>query len=41
MRARQAGAPSQSPARAALYLARAGLVLLLARIRRMPAVVEA
>lgn len=36
MRARAAGTPSQSPVKAAIYLARAGLVLLLARIRRLP-----
>ncbi|WP_035800830.1 glycosyltransferase family 2 protein [Kitasatospora mediocidica] len=36
MRARTTGRPSASPFRAMVYLARAGLVLLLAMIRRMP-----
>ncbi|HUG83066.1 MAG TPA: glycosyltransferase family 2 protein [Euzebya sp.] len=34
MRPRQGGEPSQSPARAALYLGRAGLALLLAAVRK-------
>ncbi|MGE7432335.1 glycosyltransferase family 2 protein [Kitasatospora sp. NPDC001175] len=37
MRARAAGRPSASPVKAMIYLVRAGLVLLLAVIRRMPA----
>lgn len=36
MRERTTGTPSASPVKAAIYLARAGLVLLLAIIRRMP-----
>ena len=36
MRPRTTGAPSQSPARAAMYLGRAVLVLTLARVRRLP-----
>jgi glycosyltransferase involved in cell wall biosynthesis len=36
MRARTTGTPSASPFRAMVYLSRAGLVLLLAMIRRMP-----
>ncbi len=36
MRPRLTGAPSQTPLRAALYLARAVLVLGLVRIRRLP-----
>lgn len=36
MRARSAGAPSQSPARAAVYFARACLALMLALVRRWP-----
>ncbi|MGF1426344.1 glycosyltransferase family 2 protein [Kitasatospora sp. LaBMicrA B282] len=36
MRARTTGRPSASPVKAMIYLARAGLVLLLAMIRRMP-----
>lgn len=37
MRARTTGTPSASPVKAMVYLSRAGLVLLLAMIRRMPA----
>lgn len=37
MRERTTGTPSASPFKATVYLARAGLVLLLAMIRRMPA----
>lgn len=36
MRERTTGRPSASPFRAMVYLSRAGLVLLLAMIRRMP-----
>jgi glycosyltransferase involved in cell wall biosynthesis len=36
MRARTTGRPSASPLKAVIYLTRAGLVLLLAMIRRMP-----
>jgi hypothetical protein len=36
MRARTTGRPSASPVKAMVYLVRAGLVLLLAMIRRMP-----
>lgn len=41
MRERTTGTPSASPIKATVYLARAGLVLLLALIRRMPANVKA
>ncbi|WP_232376496.1 glycosyltransferase family 2 protein [Amycolatopsis aidingensis] len=37
MRERASGKPSQSPIRAAIYLGRAGLALLLALVRRRPA----
>jgi glycosyltransferase involved in cell wall biosynthesis len=40
MRARLAGAPSQTPLRAALYFGRALMILGLARIRRMPTLEE-
>lgn len=40
MRLRTTGTPSQSPARAALYLGRALLVLTLARVRRLPTLPE-
>lgn len=39
MRPRAGGKPSKSPIGAAVYLFRAGLILLLARIRRWPAIV--
>ncbi|MER5862542.1 glycosyltransferase family 2 protein [Kitasatospora sp. NPDC002040] len=41
MRERTTGTPSASPIKAMVYLSRAGLVLLLAMIRRMPANVKA
>ncbi|PPK65953.1 glycosyltransferase family 2 protein [Actinokineospora auranticolor] len=41
MRERSGGTPSQTPIRAAVYLARAGLALLLALVRRRPSVESA
>ena len=38
MRERAAGTPSHSPIKSAVYLARAGLALLLALVRRRPAI---